>query len=75
MGADNNDKVPYVCALKFLAKDDGQVSIYDPKDQMKSYPGAVHTLGDGETLIGVYRKKNSFYFDAFGFIVKMPVQK
>ena len=71
-GADKNRGQDYINGIKFMSKDDKQVSVYDPENRMKDVAVTVHTLGDNEELIGVYgKKKIDNYFDAFGFIVKV----
>ena len=71
-GADKNRQNNYINGVKFMSKDDKQVSVYDPEDKMRAVAVTVHTLGDNEELIGVYgKKKDNRYLEAFGFIVKV----
>lgn len=61
--------VNFIYGVKFL---DNQVSIYDPKNGFKNYPGTVSHLEDNEDLIGVYGVKDKEkWFTAFGFILKV----
>lgn len=55
-GADQNGTLPCLYRVKFMDKEEKQVSMYDPSTSIGLYAGQVHPLRENEELIGVYGK-------------------
>ena len=66
--SDDNSRI---YSLRFLDKDCGLISSYDPINCGDN--GTVYEIAANEDLIGLYgvRKDNLEYFTSFGFIVKV----